>query len=113
MIGWLNSKMYLATGDEQKSQGWTALILDTNGDGKRGAYTEPGQPQDPAKDMRVRAGYYSVAISPKDGAIWGSFIGYPNGGVVRLAPGTRRWTPPLRPAKEPQMAPSLGLIATE
>lgn len=87
VIGWLNSKMYLATGDEQKSQGWTAMILDTNGDGKRGDYTEPGQPQDPAKDMRVRAGYYSVAIAPKDGAIWGSFLGYPNGGVVRLAPG--------------------------
>lgn len=87
VIGWLNTKMYLATGDEQKSQGWTAMILDTNGDGKRGDYTEPGQPQDPAKDMRVRAGYYAVAISPKDGAIWGSFLGYPNGGVVRLAPG--------------------------
>jgi hypothetical protein len=87
VIGWLNTKMYLATGDEQKSQGWTAMILDANGDGKRGAYTEPDQPQDPAKDMRVRAGYYSVAISPSDGAIWGSFLGYPNGGVVRLAPG--------------------------
>ena len=87
VIGWLNSKMYLATGDEQKSQGWTAMILDTNGDGKRGDYTEPGQPQDPAKDMRVRARYYSVAIAPKDGAIWGSFLGYPNGGVVRLSPG--------------------------
>jgi hypothetical protein len=87
VIGWLNTKMYLATGDEQKSQGWTAMILDTNGDGRRGAYTEPGQPQDPAKDMRVRAGYYSVAISPSDGAIWGSFLGYPNGGVVRLTPG--------------------------
>ena len=86
VIGWLNSKMYLQTGDEQKSQGWTALILDTNGDGKRGEYTEPGQPQDPAKDMRVRAPYYSVAISPKDGAIWGSFLGQP-GGIQRLAPG--------------------------
>ena len=39
------------------------------------------------EDMRVRAGYYSVAISPSDGAIWGSFLGYPNGGVVRLTPG--------------------------
>ncbi len=34
--------------------------------------------------MRVRAGYYSVAISPKDVAIWGSFLGYPNGGVVEI-----------------------------
>jgi hypothetical protein len=87
VIGWLNTKMYLETGDEQKSQGWTALILDTNGDGKRGSYTEPDQPQEPGKDMRVRAPYYSVAISPSDGAIWGSFIGYA-GGVQRLAPGS-------------------------
>ncbi|MBA2590377.1 MAG: carboxypeptidase regulatory-like domain-containing protein [Alphaproteobacteria bacterium] len=86
VVGWLNTKMYLATGDEQKSQGWTALIVDTNGDGKRGAYTEPGQPQDPTKDMRVRAGFYAVAIDPNDNAVWGSFIGYP-GGVVRLVPG--------------------------
>ncbi len=48
--------MYLATGDEQKSQGWTALILDTNGDGKRGAYTEPGQPQDPPKTCACARG---------------------------------------------------------
>ena len=103
VIGWLNSKMYLATGDEKKSQGWTAMILDTNGDGKRGDYTEPGQPQDPAKDMRVRAPYYSVAISPKDGAIWGSFLGYPNGGVVRLAPGKN---PPETALAEIFYAPS-------
>ena len=103
VIGWLNSKMYLATGDEQKSQGWTAMILDTNGDGKRGDYTEPGQPQDPTKDMRVRAPYYSVAISPKDGAIWGSFLGYPNGGVVRLSPGKN---PPETALAEIFYAPS-------
>ena len=84
-MGWLNTKMYLATGDEQKSQGWTALVLDTNGDGKRGAYTEPGQPQDPAKDMRVRAGFYAVAIDPNDNSVWGSFIGYPGGVVVPLS----------------------------
>ncbi|MFO1247702.1 MAG: carboxypeptidase-like regulatory domain-containing protein [Alphaproteobacteria bacterium] len=86
VVGWLNTKMYLATGDEQKSQGWTALVLDTNGDGKRGPYTEPGQTQVPAKDMRVRAGFYAVAIDPNDNSVWGSFIGYP-GGVVRLVPG--------------------------
>ncbi len=86
VVGWLNTKTYLATGDEQKSQGWTALILDTNGDGKRGDYTEPGQPQDPAKDMRVRAGFYAVAVDPNDNSVWGSFIGYP-GGVMRLVPG--------------------------
>jgi hypothetical protein len=33
-IGWLNTKMFDETHDEEKSQGWTALILDTNGNGK-------------------------------------------------------------------------------
>src|ERR1700682_3392328 len=42
-IGWLNTKMWDATHDEQKSQGWTALVLDTNGNGKRDAYIEGEQ----------------------------------------------------------------------
>ncbi len=42
--------MFDETGDAARSQGWTALILDTNGNGKRDAYTEPDQPADPAKD---------------------------------------------------------------
>jgi hypothetical protein len=87
VVGWLNTSQFLKTGDEQKAQGWTALVLDTNGNGKRDAYTEPGAPQDPAKDMRIRAGFYGVAVSPVDGSIWGSTLGYP-GGVVRLVPGS-------------------------
>ena len=35
VVGWLNRKMFEETGDEAKSQGWTALILDTNGNGRR------------------------------------------------------------------------------
>ena len=31
VIGWLNTKQYLATGDYQAAQGWTPFILDTNG----------------------------------------------------------------------------------
>ena len=41
VVGWLNTKMFDQTGDAAKSQGWTALVLDTNGNGKRDAYTEP------------------------------------------------------------------------
>src|SRR5206468_12110440 len=41
VIGWLNTKLFDQTSDEETAQGWTALILDTNGDGKRGEYTEP------------------------------------------------------------------------
>ena len=87
VVGWLNTKMFDETGDEEKSQGWTALILDTDGDGKRGPYVEPDQPVDPTKDKRIVAGFYSVAPAP-DGAIWGSVLGYP-GAVVRLNPGSR------------------------
>jgi hypothetical protein len=86
VIGWLNTKMFDETGDEEKSQGWTALILDTNGDGKRGEYTEPNQPIDPTKDHRINAGFYAVAPAP-DGSIWGSSLGYP-GGILRLVPGS-------------------------
>ena len=54
VVGWLNTKMCDETHDEEKSQGWTALVLDTNGNGKRDAYVEPNQPADPAKDKRIR-----------------------------------------------------------
>jgi hypothetical protein len=87
VVGWLNRKMFEATGDEQRSQGWTALILDTNGNGKRDAYVEPDQALDPAKDKRIAAAFYGVAPSPADGSVWGSVLGFP-GAIVRLDPGS-------------------------
>ena len=86
VVGWLNTKMFEETGDEEKSQGWTALIIDANGNGKRDEYVEPNQPLDPTKDKRVNAGFYSVSPAP-DGSIWGSSLGFP-GAVVRLNPGS-------------------------
>ena len=86
VVGWLNRKMFEETGDEEKSQGWTALILDTNGNGKRDDYVEPDQPVDPTKDKRIAAAFYGVAPSPADGSIWGSVLGFP-GAIVRLNPG--------------------------
>jgi hypothetical protein len=87
VVGWLNTKMFLETGDAAKSQGWTALVLDTNGNGRRDAYVEVGQPADPAKDTRINSPFYAVMPSPVDGSIWGSTLGVP-GAVVRLAPGS-------------------------
>src|SRR6267154_2341058 len=87
VVGWLNTKMFRETGDEKKSQGWTALIVDTNGKGKReGEYTEPNQPVDPNKQHRINAAFYGVSPSPADNSVWGSTLGYP-GGMVRLDPG--------------------------
>jgi len=85
-VGWLNTKLFDETHDEQKSQGWTALILDTNGNGKRDEYVEPDQAIDPAKDKRINGAFYGVTVSPADGTIWGTVLGF-LGAVVRLNPG--------------------------
>jgi hypothetical protein len=85
VIGWLNTKMFDETGDEMKSQGWTALIRDANGNGKRDDYTEPNRPVDPAKDQRIAGALYAVAPAP-DGTVWGTQLGYP-GAIIRLSPG--------------------------
>ena len=86
VIGWLNTRMFDETGDEQVSQGWTPLVVDTNGNGRRDDYTDPGEPLDPTKDMRIRTGYYGVAVNPVDGTVWGSSLGFP-GAILRLDPG--------------------------
>jgi hypothetical protein len=76
VVGWLNRKMFEETGDEVKSQGWTALILDTNGNGRRDD-----------DDKRVTTALYAVSVNPGDGTIWGSVLGFP-GYVLRLNPGS-------------------------
>jgi hypothetical protein len=87
VLGWVNTKMLDETGDLWKSQGWTPMILDTNGNGKRDAYVEPNQSVDPTKDKRISAGFYAVMPSPVDGSIWGTTRAFP-GAVVRIAPGS-------------------------
>ena len=88
VIGWLNVKQFDATGDEQASQGWTPLIVDFNGNGRRDEWTEPDAAVDSTKDRRLNLGFgfYAVAPAP-DGSVWGSSLGMP-GGVIRLVPGT-------------------------
>jgi hypothetical protein len=84
-FGWINTKMFLETKDEQKSQGWTPIILDTNGNGRRDAYVEANQPNDPTKDKRIGDSLYTTTPAP-DGSIWGSVLGFP-GAIIRLVPG--------------------------
>jgi hypothetical protein len=76
VVGWLNTKMFDQTGDEEKSQGWTALVLDTNANGKRDA-----------GDKQLNAAFYGVMPSPADGSIWGTVLGFP-GAIVRINPGS-------------------------
>ena len=44
------------TGDEAKSQGWTPLIIDTNGNGKRDALCRANQPVDPDQGQAHHGG---------------------------------------------------------
>ena len=113
VVGWLNTKMFDETGDEEKSQGWTALILDTNGNGKRDAYVEPNQPVDPAKDKRIGGAFYAVAPAP-DGSVWGSSLGFP--GARRPAESRResagdRARRGLRAAVQQSEGAGAGLLA--
>lgn len=87
VVGWINTKKFWETGDAAASQGWTPLIVDTVGDGKRTPqWNEPGQPIDPKKDTRIPFGMYGIAYSPADGSIWGSNLTHP-GYIIRLVPG--------------------------
>jgi hypothetical protein len=83
--GWFDIKVWDKTHDEKAAQGWTAFVLDHNGNGKRDAYTEPNDPADPTKDRRINVQYYGDSPA-YDGSIWGSVQGMP-GAVVRLVPG--------------------------
>jgi hypothetical protein len=85
VLGYLNTRKFDETGDEVASQGWTPLILDTNGNGKRDDYVEPNAPVDPTKDKRINAPFYAVAPAA-DGSVWGSMLGYP-GAIMRVTPG--------------------------
>jgi hypothetical protein len=90
VIGWLNTKLWDETGDEERAQGWTALIMDINGNGRRDEYVEPNAPADPIKDKRIQPGQYGggpYALSPApDGSVWGTMFGFP-GAVFRMTPG--------------------------
>ncbi len=85
VVGWLNTRLFDETGDEAASQGWTPLVIDTNGNGRRDEWVEPGEPADPAKDLRIGGSFYAVSPAP-DGSVWGSSLGFP-GAILRLVPG--------------------------
>jgi hypothetical protein len=83
--GWFDTRIWDKTHDEKAAQGWSAFVVDNNGNGKRDAYTEPNQPVDPTKDKRLAIQFYGD--SPGfDGSIWGTVQGMP-GALGRFVPG--------------------------
>ena len=94
VVGWLNTRLYDRTGDEQAAQGWCPTVIDTNGDGAvTKPWNEPGEPIDSARDTRLDGFAYGIIPNPVDGSIWitrGSMSGpateFP-GSILRLDPG--------------------------
>ncbi|MEP7354929.1 MAG: hypothetical protein ABI824_17005, partial [Acidobacteriota bacterium] len=116
IFGWINSKIYDQTHDEQKAVGWCGQILDTNGDGKitkpfqtmrlgragdasvlyttdtgggNGAGVANGKQtaMDPKQDTLVSFSLYTVIPSPVDDAVWGVAESPYPGMLVRLQRG--------------------------
>jgi hypothetical protein len=110
MFGWIDTKIYDQTKDEQKAAGWCGQVLDTNGDGKitrpwnivvprRGGedalYASDTQggaaaggaakqaPFDPKLDTMVAYNMYSLIPSPVDDSVWGITETFP-GYLIRL-----------------------------
>jgi hypothetical protein len=109
IFGWIDTKIYDQTKDEQKAVGWCGQVLDTNGDGK---ITRPWNVQigrgdsvvyqgdttggnrggrgqtafDPKLDTMVSYSMYSVIPSPVDDSVWGVSETFP-GYLIRLQRG--------------------------
>src|SRR5436853_482047 len=64
VVGWLDTKKYLSSGDEAASQGWAPIVVDTNGNGK------PDE-----SDTKLRAALYGVMPSTGDDSVWGQPLG--------------------------------------
>jgi len=75
VVGWFNTRRFLETGDAAASQGWTPIVVDTNGNGRRDPFAGPKDAIDPAKDKWVAAAFYGVQPSPVDSSVWGQSMG--------------------------------------
>ena len=88
-IGWIDTKLYDETGDEQLSQGWCPTVIDTNGDGRiTKPWNESGQEEhDPARDTRLNGFGYGIIASSIDDSVWITRTGPFPGRLVRLERG--------------------------
>ncbi len=115
IFGWIDTKVYDETHDEQKSVGWCGQVLDTNGDGKitkpwnimqtrrggevsilyasdtaSGPAARRGDAAtatfDPKLDTLISYSLYSMIPSPVDDSVWGVSEIYP-GYLVRMQRG--------------------------
>lgn len=94
-IGWVNTKTFDRTGDTEASVGWCPMVLDTNGDGQIGEWTNPGEPDAAGRDKRLAGFLYAMGVSPADDSVWYARYNYYDGdlrsgvpgGLIRFVPG--------------------------
>jgi len=107
IFGWIDTKVYDQTKNEQMANGWCGQVLDTNGDGKitrpwnvsrvgnsalylgdtaGAANNAQSTALDPKLDTMVTYSLYAVIPSPVDDSVWGVSEQYP-GYLVRLQRG--------------------------
>jgi hypothetical protein len=85
-FSWFKTRVWDETHDTEKAMGWCPGIIDYNGDGKIGAYTRPGEPEDPTLDRMLSGGLpYGVGLNPIDGSFWS--VGGVNAGPKAAVPG--------------------------
>jgi hypothetical protein len=105
IVGWLNTREYDRTGDEQAAQGWCPQVVDTNGDGKiTKPWNKPGE-TDARRDTEVRYNLYSIIPSPIDGSVWGASEEFP-GYIARVDRGAN---PPETCITEVYKVPEPGI----
>ena len=85
VVGWLDTRQFDQTGDEQASQGWCPTVIDTNGDGRiTRPWNEPGEAADPTRDTRIPGFSYGIIPNPLDGTAWVARTGPFPGRLLRL-----------------------------
>ena len=104
VIGWVKTAAWDRTHETATTQGWCPMIVDTNGDGKIGEYTQPGRPTEPNKDMRVAGFPYGIIVNPTDGAIWFANSAVP-GRILRMELGSNPPTTCRTEVYEPPFDP--------
>ena len=74
-VGWVNTRLYEETHDEQAAQGWCPAYLDTRGDGKFDWKT----------DDAISGFPYGLAVNPVDGSAWYAAVGVPENWSASIA----------------------------
>ena len=131
MVGWVDTKVFDETKDEQKAVGWCGQVVDTNGDGRitrpwnqlargaisqlylgdtsgdvaAGAGTRGAGPLDQKLDTQVSFNLYGVMPNPADNSAWGASETFP-GYIVRVDRGAN---PPETCMTEVYRVPTPGL----